>query len=186
MGSATCYCKNKLLLTKENSLQLSEPIIISKNSQNSLDEEYRYDLTSKNNKNSNLNRESSINNKKYDNNTLKSKNSFIPKESGCLKGKINSIVSTMIKNKRRKSFAISMTSTFKNSNQRKLSGILRNETGFSHKTTIKAYQVLPKFNKKFFKTFSKDSIEKNSEEKKKNEEEKDDEEVSDWFEGIFN
>ena len=61
MGSASCYCKNKLLLTNENSLQLSDPIIISKNSQNSLYEEYRYDLTSKNNKSSNLNREFSIN-----------------------------------------------------------------------------------------------------------------------------
>ena len=172
MGSATCYCKNKLLITKENSLQLSEPIIISKNSQNSLDEEYRSDLTSKNNKNSNLNRELSINNKQNYNNTFKSKNSINQKESGYLKGKINSIVSTMIKNKRRKSFAISMTSTFKHSNQRKLSGISRNETGFSHKTIIKAYQILPKFNKKFFKSYSKDSNEKNSEEKKKNEEEK--------------
>ena len=173
MGSATCYCKNKLLLTKENSLQLSEPIIISKNSQNSLDEEYRYHLTSKNNKNSNLNREFSISNKLNSNNTYKTNNSIIPKDSERLKGKINSIVSIMMKNKRRKSFAISMKSTFKNSNQRKkLSGILRNETKLSHKTTIKAYQILPKKNKKFSTTFDKDSIKKINEENKKNEEKK--------------
>ena len=159
MGSASCYCKNKLLLTNENSLQLSDPIIISKNSQNSLYEEYRYDLTSKNNKSSNLNREFSINKLPNYNNTYKSKNTIITKESGCLKGKINSLVSNMMKNKRRKSFAIAMTSTFKSS-KKKLSGILRNETGFSNKTTIKAYEILPKNNKKFFTTYDKDTIKK--------------------------
>ena len=46
------------------------------------------------------------------------------------------------------------------------------KTKLSHKTTIKAYQILPKKNKKFSTTFDKDSIKKINEENKKNEEKK--------------
>ena len=166
MGNGLYCCRNKIILLNENVIQVKEPY---KYEALSLEEEFKYDLTSKNNKNSFFNHDSSsikennipIFNTYKDNITKKLTKENIEGKNLIKKGRIDSFVNNKIKNKRRKSFAISMTGTFKNSSiyQKKLSGFHRNETILSNKTSYKAYQILPKESKKFFESLVKDAVE---------------------------
>ena len=166
MGHGIYCCRTKIILLSEKSVYIKEPY---NKDANSLEEELKYDLTSKNNKNSHFNRENSTQKEKNipvfntykDNITKKLTKECIEGKNLIKKGRIDSFVNNKIKNKRRKSFAISMTGTFKNSSiyQKKLSGFHRNETTLSNKTSYKAYQILPKESKKFFESLVKDAVE---------------------------
>jgi hypothetical protein len=120
MGNGLYCCRNKIILLNENVIQVKEPY---KYEALSLEEEFKYDLTSKNNKNSFFNHDSSsikennipIFNTYKDNITKKLTKENIEGKNFIKKGRMSSILTNKIKNKRRKSFAISMTGTFKNS-----------------------------------------------------------------------
>ena len=166
MGNGLYCCRNKIILLNENVIQVKEPY---KYEALSLEEEFKYDLTSKNNKNSFFNHDSSsikennipIFNTYKDNITKKLTKENIEGKNFIKKGRMSSILTNKIKNKRRKSFAISIKSSFKNScfYQKKTSEIVRNETKFSERNNCKAYQFLPKESKIFFESLVKESVE---------------------------